>query len=416
MTSDSLRELYVWVWLPGKLEPVVAGRLYRPKNNSRHLHFNYGNSYLRRPDAIPLYHPELPLRKGILAPAEGLEMASSLRDGSPDAWGRRVIIHRLMGKDSRPDTELDELTYMLESGSDRIGALDFQVSPTEYIPRGGHNPSLAELQEASERVEKGLSLTPELDRALNHGSSIGGARPKALLQDGQTKYVAKLSSTSDHYNVVKGEFVAMRLARLAGLNAAPVRLVRSTGRDVLLVERFDRTYTASSAFQRHLMVSALTIFELDELMARYAGYDQLADIIRQRFTNPTQTLEELFKRLAFNILVGNTDDHARNHAAFWDGQNLSLTPAYDICPQNRSTGIASQAMRILNERSDSRLALCRKAASRFNLNEQSADNIISNLRDRITQSWKDVCDEAELTDIERKFFWGRQFLNPSIDE
>lgn len=171
-------------------------------------------------------------------------MASSLRDGSPDAWGRRVIIHRLMGKASGPDTELDELTYMLESGSDRIGGLDFQASPTEYVPRNSYNPSLEELQDASERVEKGLPLTPKLDRALNHGSSIGGARPKALIQDGQTKYVAKFSSTTDHYNVVKGEYVAMRLAETVGLNVAPVRLERSANRDVLLVERFDRTIQA----------------------------------------------------------------------------------------------------------------------------------------------------------------------------
>lgn len=415
MTSKPLNELYVWVWLPGALEPVVAGRLYRPKNRPDQLHFNYGNSYLDRQDAIPLYFPELPLRKGPIPPAEGLSMASSLRDGSPDAWGRRVIIHRLMGKESGPDTELDELTYMLESGSDRIGGLDFQISPTEYAPRGGANPNLAELQEASERVEKGLPLTPELDRALNHGSSIGGARPKALIQDGQTKYVAKFSSTSDHYNVVKGEFVAMRLAGLAGLDVAPVRLERSTGRDVLLVKRFDRTFTAGG-FRRHLMVSALTIFELDELMARYAGYDQLADIIRQRFTNPTETLVELFKRLVFNVMTGNTDDHARNHAAFWDGNNLSLTPAYDICPQNRSTGMASQAMRILGDRNDSRVSLCREAAVRFNLDATSADDIIRHIRQTITEAWEDVCDEAELTETERRYFWGRQFLNPSIDE
>lgn len=94
------------------------------------------------------------------------------------------------------------------------------------------------------------------------------------------------------------------------------------------------------------MVSALTLFELDEMMARYASYESLAEIIRHRFTNPSQTLKELFSRLVFNILSGNTDDHARNHAAFWDGDMLTLTPAYDICPQGRAGNEASQAMRI----------------------------------------------------------------------
>lgn len=412
MTSE-LNELYVWVWLPGAVEPVVAGRLYRPSGRPGYLYFNYGASYLGRPDAIPLYDPELPLRKGAIAPEDDLKMPSCLRDGSPDAWGRRVIIHRLVGKDSKAD--LDELTYMLESGSDRIGGLDFQQSPKEYVPRESNNPTLEELQEAAKRVEDGLPLTPELDRALNHGSSIGGARPKALIQHGHTKYVAKFSSTSDTYNVVKGEYVAMRLAAIAGLNVAPVRLERSSGRDVLLVERFDRTHTPQG-FQRHLMVSALTILGLDEMLARYASYEQLADIIRQRFTNPTDTLTELYKRLVFNIMVGNTDDHARNHAAFWDGQHLTLTPAYDICPQNRSTGLASQAMRILGDRNESRLSLCLEAARKFNLNTVSATDIIESIREAINNAWNQVCDEAELTDIERKFFWRRQFLNPSIND
>lgn len=412
-SNTAPKELYVWVWLPGATEPVVAGRLYRA--NNRQLYFNYGISYLDRNDAIALYEPELPLRQGSIPPLDGLSMANSLRDGSPDAWGRRVIIHRLMGAGSKPNSELDELTYMLHSGSDRIGALDFQRSPTEYIPRDANNTTLEELLEASERVEKGLPLTPQLDRALNHGTSIGGARPKALIHDGDAKYVAKFSSTSDHYNVVKGEYIAMRLAERVGLKVAPVRLVESAKRDVLLVERFDRVITAEG-LHRKLMVSALTLFELDELMARYAGYDLMADIVRRRFNDSSATLKELYKRLVFNVLTGNTDDHARNHAAFWDGRTLSLTPAYDICPQNRTTGGATQAMRILGAQSDSRLSLCLEAAFKFNLAVEDARAIIETMRETIVQSWQEVCDEAQLNSVERHFFWERQFLNPSIDE
>lgn len=207
----------------------------------------------------------------------------------------------------------------------------------------------------------------------------------------------------------------MKLAEKAGLDVAPVRLERSGKRDVLLVERFDRV-PSQAGFERRLMVSALTIFELDEMMARYASYEELADIVRQRFTSPSETLLELYRRLVFNVLTGNTDDHARNHAAFWDGKNLSLTPAYDICPQGRSTGIATQAMRILGERNDSTLSLCRKAAHKFNLSEGQAQDIIGDLRQSVEGNWEDVCEEAELTDTEKKFFWRRQFLNPSIDE
>ncbi|MCF6274619.1 MAG: HipA domain-containing protein, partial [Robiginitomaculum sp.] len=110
--------------------------------------------------------------------------------------------------------------YLLESGSDRIGALDFQASPTEYVPRQSQGATLEELMESAERVEKGIPLSPELDQAIFHGSSIGGARPKALIQDGDTKYIAKFSASNDSYSVVKAEFIAMRLAHLAGLNVA----------------------------------------------------------------------------------------------------------------------------------------------------------------------------------------------------
>ena len=144
-------------------------------------------------------------------------------------------------KSPNTDTdELDELTYLLESGSDRIGALDFQRSPTEYVPRTAQNATLEELMESSDRVEKGVLLTPELDEALFHGSSIGGARPKALIQDQNRKYIAKFSSSTDLYSVVKAEFIAMRLAALAELNVAPVQLTKAAGNDVLLIERFDR--------------------------------------------------------------------------------------------------------------------------------------------------------------------------------
>tara|TARA_R110000823_G_C15902721_1_gene497094 strand:+ start:363 stop:1631 length:1269 start_codon:yes stop_codon:yes gene_type:complete len=413
MTSKNSRhELYVWVWLPGEVDPVAAGRIYRTKQGS--LYFNYGNSYLQNQKAISLNPDELPLRKGSHRPVNDMTMPSCLRDGSPDAWGRRVIIHRMMGSDA--DTaELDELTYLIESGSDRIGALDFQESPNTYVPRETDSALIAELLEASDRVQKGLPLTPELDRALNHGTSIGGARPKALVQDGKKKYVAKFSSTTDTQNVVKAEYVAMRLAELAGINVAPVRMESAAGRDVLLVERFDRI-PKGDQFQRKLMLSALTLFQLDEMYARYASYEELTDLIRQKFHNPTQTLQELYRRMVFNILCGNTDDHARNHAAFYDGNALELTPAYDICPQNRSTGIASQAMALIDGNNQSTLALCKKAAHKFNLTEVQANENIESLQETIRAHWDQACEEAKMTELEKKFFWKRQFLNPSIYE
>ena len=419
MTSDrpntkAPEEAYVWIWLPGAMAPVVAGRVAR---DGERLIFNYGQSYLDRNDRIPIYEPELPLQSGAIGPEAGLRMAGCLRDAAPDAWGRRVILIRTFGRKGT-DTDvaaLDELTYLLESGSDRIGALDIQHSPSEYVARTARTATLETLLSAAEKIEKGMPLTPDLDQALFHGTSLGGARPKAMIQDGDTKMIAKFSSSTDTYNVVKAEYIAMRLAAMAGLNVAPVRLAHVAGKDVLLVERFDRAKT-KNGWTRKAMVSALTLFGLDEMMARYASYEDLAEIIRHRFTSPKATLHELYGRLVFNILCGNTDDHARNHAAFWDGENLTLTPAYDICPQSRSGNVASQAMLIVGDSRTSTLGTCLEAAPNFQLSENSAKDIIARQIGTIRDAWDDICKEATLTEVERNLFGQRIFLNDYVFE
>lgn len=407
-------EAFVWIWLPEETRPIVAGKIV---SDGKDIEFNYGKSYLERRNdkraAISIYEPELPLQPGLLPVKKGLNFYGCLRDAAPDAWGRRVIINRKLGqKGAWTDTAmLDELTYLLESGSDRIGALDFQRSATEYVSRSASNVSLEELLQSAERVEKGIALTPELDQALFHGSSIGGARPKALIEDQSCKYVAKFSSTTDLYSVVKAEFIAMRLASLAGLSVAPVKMARAANKDVLLIQRFDRL-KKENGWSRKCMISALTLFGLDDMMARYASYEEFAGIIRHRFSEPKKSTKELFSRLVFNILCGNTDDHARNHAAFWDGKTLSLTPAYDICPQGRAGNEASQAMLISGDNNLSRLKTCLSAAHSFLLAENEARDIFEHQISVIEDNWTSVCDEAELNEVDRNLLWGRQFLNP----
>ncbi len=412
--SNAPQEAYVWIWLPGATVPVIAGRITR---DGERLIFNYGQSYLGRNDRIPIYEPELPLRSGAIAPEAGLGMAGCLRDASPDAWGRRVILNRAFGRKGKDvDTAvLDELTCLLQSGSDRVGALDFQHSSSEYVSRDAQAATLEELQSAAGKVEKGEPLTPDLDQALFHGTSLGGARPKAIVQDGNTRMIAKFSSSTDTYNVVKAEFVAMRLAARAGLDVAPVRLEHVAGKDVLLVERFDRSRTKDD-WTRKAIVSALTLFGLDEMMARYASYEDLAEIIRHRFTSPKATLHELYGRLVFNVLCGNTDDHARNHAAFWDGKHLTLTPAYDICPQSRAGNVASQAMLIVGDNRTSTLAACLEAAPNFQLSENASKEVIARQISTIRDGWDDICEEAALTEVERNLFDQRMFLNDYIFE
>lgn len=409
-SSPEYTEAFVWFWLPNETNPIVAGKLTAEGKN---LIFNYGKSYLERKNAISIYDVELPLRSGELPLLSGLSMPGCIRDASPDAWGRRVLINKKLGfKGPNVDpAQLDELAYLLESGSDRIGALDFQLSATEYIPRSSVGAPLEELLESAERVEKGIPLTAELDQALHHGSSIGGARPKALIEGNNKKYVAKFSASNDLYSVVKAEFIAMRLAKLVGLNVAPASLKIISHKDVLLIERFDRIQT-QDGWQRKAMVSALTLLGLDEMMARYASYEDLAEIIRHRFNNASETLKELFSRLVFNILCGNTDDHARNHAAFWDGRTLSLTPAYDICPQSRTGNEASQAMLISGGNRLSKISNCIDAAHHFLLTPEDAKEIVEHQIQVIEDNWRSTCEEAELTITDSSLFWKRQFLNP----
>ena len=408
MTSEPT-EAFVWTWLPGAEEPVVAGRI---ELSGGIVRFNYGRSYVARREAVPLYLPELPLRRGLIEPLGGLTIPGCIRDAGPDAWGQRVVMQHLLGAgahDGDPAV-FGPVTYLLRSGSDRIGALDFQDHADVYVGREQASARLEDLMEAADYVVEGRPLPPALDIALLHGSSVGGARPKALVKAAGGDLIAKFSSSTDTYAVVKGEFVAMELARRAGLDTAGVELVSVMGRDVLLVERFDRV---PGTQQRHAVVSALTILGLDELTARYASYADLAQIIRERFTDARATLRELFARITFNILTGNSDDHARNHSAFWDGEWLTLTPAYDICPQPRGGGETSQAM-IIGEDGFrmSQLVGSVQRASTYLLTERGARELIDHQVDVIKREWDAVCDLAKMTEVERAFLWRRQFLNP----
>lgn len=191
---------------------------------------------------MPLYLPELPLRPGPIRPLAGLTVAGCIRDAGPDAWGQRVILAERVGRlTTNSDTgDLSLLTYLLESGSDRIGALDFQTSARTYEARVT-DATLQQLATAADLLDAGQSLPAALGMALLHGTSVGGARPKVLLNDGERKLIAKLSSSTDVYPVVKAEAVAMELARRVGLNVPQTEVIEVHGRDVLLVDRFDHS-------------------------------------------------------------------------------------------------------------------------------------------------------------------------------
>ena len=406
---------FVWVWLPGATEPVVAGRLDIVGDQ---LAFTYGRSYLARPTAISLFTPELPLGSGRRLPPPDRETFGCIRDAAPDAWGQRAVLTRLAGRltaDSATGS-LSMLTYLLEAASNRIGGLDFQGGAADYLPRQA-SATLQDMLRAADRLQAGQAVPAELEPALLHGTSIGGARPKVTLVDGGRELIAKFSSTADPYPVVKAEAAAMELARRVGLEVPASELVRVLGRDVLLVERFDRTPVPG---QRRLMLSALTVLGLTEMTGRYASYPELADELRK--WAPTgavyDTLRELFSRVVFNVCVGNIDDHARNHAMFWDGEHLELTPAYDLSPQPRSGGQAAQAMAISRGGvRESRLSVCLDAADEYGISRDEARDIVAGQVAIIDRDWDEVAGAVGLSRTESDLMRlgpGAQILNPFI--
>lgn len=395
---------YAWVWLPGQTEPVMAGEVVKDGPVNR---FAYAPDYRTRPGAISLSPFELPLQAGVFEPSGMSVLHSCLRDAGPDAWGRRVINYRYA------DFAMDEVDYLLLAASDRIGALDFQVSPTEYVARESGDPDLEELLHASQWVERGEPLPLELQDALLPATGVGGARPKALFYGDGKGYIAKFVSTIDRFDLTKAEYATMRLARLAGIDVARVSLVETMGQGVLLVERFDRVVNEDGRVTRRLMLSGLSLLGLSIAEARYARYRDLAEVIRQRFRNPQAVLEEMFKRLAFSVLVGNTDDHARNHAAFWDGECLTLTPAYDICPHLRTVEAVTQGMMIDGVEGDySTLKNVLSVCDRFEVSREHGRSLINDMIGTIKTHWSEVCEEADLLPEERDMLWGNSILNP----
>ncbi len=425
-TSDRPRRAYVWVWLLGRTEPVFAGALEpAPRRTARPrsaqgggpFRFAYSPTYLDRADAVSLYAPELPLTAGWQEPGDDRSMAGCLRDGSPDSWGQRVIDGRLAGMrgSAASGLEVDDLTYLLESGSNRIGALDFQASHTEFVPRQT-NATLDELHEAAQALENG-TITPELAIALTDGTAVGGARPKVIVSgDDGREYIAKFSLSTDPYPVVKAEAVGMDLARRVGVPVPHTEVVQSLGRDVLLVERFDRPGNKT----RRMVVSALTLLGFSDFLgARWSSYADFLDQLHRLAAPGAGSLgAAVLERIILNILIGNTDDHARNHAVFWDGHHVELTPAYDLCPQLRTGWEANQAMDI--GRAPSAVTQGTRASNRstviaaapdYGLTSAGAADMFDRQVDIIQQQWPDAADAAQLTKRDAEQLFGHQILN-----
>lgn len=332
---------YVFAYLPNTLQAVPAGELTLLEEGNHPVGsiFGYGSRYLKRPDAVPVDPVSLPLSslsgdQARYEPQRGAPMFGAVRDAAPDFWGRRVIEAKLQV----PPNSLSESDYLLHAGAHRFGALDFRAD-RDAGEDAGALPPIAELSyllEAADRVQQGLPVPVQL-QMLFQVATLGGARPKALVLHKGKQFLAKFPSRGDGFDVPVVERACLELARECGLDVPETDLVTMPdGRNVMLIERFDRVGLHGGAFARKHCVSALTMLAKVEQESLASGYAEIAQAISVYGVDGhvQQDRTELYARIAFNILVSNDDDHLRNHAFVWDPQAKAwrLSPLYDVVP------------------------------------------------------------------------------------
>lgn len=399
-------EGYLFVYLPGEVEAVPAGRLVLEEAgpDSTASRFGYGRRYLARPNAVPVDPLSLPLSclPGDEATYEPVHppLFGAVRDAAPDFWGRRVIEARLRV----PPDSVPESVYLLHAGPHRFGALDFRPGMDSPEAAGLLPPitQLDYLMEAADRVQQGIPVPAQLEPIFT-GGTMGGARPKALVIHRGEQCLAKFPARNDGFDVPVVEWACLELARRAGLDVPPIDLVRlADGRAVMLIERFDRKAKGEGSVRRHA-VSALTLLGKDESESLGARYEDLSERIgRFGVDGQVQTdRNELYGRIAFNILVSNDDDHLRNHAFVWDsaGSGWRLSPLYDVVPRPQ---VAAERYLHLSIGPRGRLATLDnllEAHGAFGLLKREAAAIIERVAS-IAREWRGVFEELGVPEAE----------------
>jgi len=333
--AASERSCYVYIELPGTFEWVPCAFL-KVKNVGAGVFegtFTYGKRYLARANVVALdqYHLPLTERPQKFTKLKGIPGA--VRDASPDAWGRRVIQAKLQ----RPEADILEIEYLLNGPDDAAGNLRFGLSVDPPGPRRLFNKThqLQALIEAAQKLEQDGRLPHEVLEELEPGTSLGGARPKVTVEDDRKIWLAKLPEKDDRYNNQRIEFATLELARAAGLRVCGTRLERVGSQDVLMLARFDREWNPDAkAYARYGLVSGLTVLDAEDgyLDRERWSYLLLADELRRWSTKPDEDRRELFRRMVFNAMVTNNDDHPRNHALLHTSAGWRLSPAYDMVP------------------------------------------------------------------------------------
>ena len=399
------RECYVYITLPGQTEQVTAGKfvLETSTNGVPIGRFVYGKSYLDRPNAVEFDPIELQLKDRPFDTTEMKGVFGALRDASPDYWGRELIDRQFVGKP-------DEMDYLLRSPDDRIGALGFGLNQIPPAPENRFNKmlELETLQAYAEEIVNEIKTKTEnedkkqVEKLLLLGTSMGGARPKAVVETENALWVAKFNRKDDKWNTARVEHAMLALAKRCGLSVADSRIVSVAGKDVLLVKRFDREKT-DNGYLRFRMISALTALHStdDATERRDWSYITLAETMRRFCSSAKSNVKELFGRMVFNALISNNDDHPRNHAFVAKNTEWHLSPAYDLTP---STPV-SQTERVLALECGRMGRVARKnnllsESARFLLEPAEAETIIDKMYDIVKTNWYSVAKACGVSDID----------------
>lgn len=400
MSSDSL---FVWVYLPGKSQPVVSGRLDISRTVAGALgKFIYGQSYLSRKDAIPLDPVTLPLCNSVHEFTSLNGFLGIVLDSCPYRWGIKVI-DRLVGQLKYPTG------YLLLNDPGRIGALAFSLSAND-IPKEleSREFKLNDLMHAAESVEKGLYVNPELLKALHPGT--GGARPKCNVIDGDAIWIAKFPSIDDSsiISVPRLEHATMTLADLCGIRVAKTKIEVIDCRDVCFVKRFDRELTSSGILRTNYLSARSVFFGSNRFESVGTGsYGRFARQL-QKYGCPIEEKHELYRRMVFNVAVRNSDDHELNHGLihFKHGK-WRLSPAFDIVPTTVFHHVYQHAI-LIGDSTAGTISNLLSNAEAFELSRAQARSVIDDVQSLIADNWLDTFysagfDDESIRNIERCF-------------
>lgn len=386
---------YVYITLPGQTEPITAGRfiLTVDRYDTPLGRFVYGKKYLERADAVAFDPVELKLSQHVYETTALKGVFGALRDAGPDYWGRRVIEHH-SGK-----SQLSELDYLLYAPDDRAGALGFGLNQEPPAPKRTFNQTinLQKLQHVANAIVNEEELPASAIHQQIHdlmliGTSMGGARPKAVVEDEEGLWIAKFNRSDDRWNQARVEHAMLVLARHCGLNVASSKVVEVGDQDVLLVKRFDREKQAQG-YLRARMVSALTLLRTEDThrSREQWSYIALVEELRRISKEPAKDASELFRRMCFNALISNIDDHPRNHAVIAKEQDWRLSPAYDLTPfASVSIERRDLAMICGDYGRFANVSNFLSQHARFLLDKESALAIVNEMRDYIANNWYSI--------------------------